>query len=66
MLPSLKVLKKTLDHSRGLNVFFCVSLNAGDKTYKTFLNLNVLITWHPSKAFKHRYCTIENPTISNI
>ncbi len=65
MLPSLKILKKALDYSRGLNFFF-VCLNAGDKTYYTFLNLKVLITSHSLKAFKHRYCKIENPTISNI
>ena len=39
MLPFLKVLKIALDYSRGLNVCFFVCLNADDKTYYTFLNL---------------------------
>ena len=37
--PLINFKKKALDYSRGLNVYFFVCLNADDKTYYTFLNL---------------------------
>ena len=66
MLSSLKALKKGSRLFKGIKRLFFLCLNAGDKTYYTFLNLKSADYLTSFEAFKHRYCNIANPTLSNI